>query len=264
MSEMQNFFIPSRSRRRMPKRSSLRPRQRGIFLSSAAQIQRTRRQRRDGESKTGFFGLRILRSACRANRKRDKLTIRPPRNPRGRRHGSWLLFVEIIEKRQNHDDVYIAIDISKNAVKICAKRNPEAECAVASVYDMPLADEFADVVICVFSPFAMDEYARILKNGGILILAYPCENHLIELRRALYENVRSVATSLPSSTLTLLSQNEITYSFNLDSSKTISDLLTMTPYVYRAPKSSVEEVKSKTSLALTADFCLCTLEKTIR
>lgn len=171
---------------------------------------------------------------------------------------------KIIEKRQNHDDVYIAIDISKNAVKICAKRNPEAECAVASVYDMPLADEFADVVICVFSPFAMDEYARILKNGGILILAYPCENHLIELRRALYENVRSVATSLPGSTLTLLSQKEITYSFNLDSSKTISDLLTMTPYVYRAPKSSVEEVKSKTSLALTADFCLCTLEKTIR
>ena len=96
---MQNFFIPSRSRRRMPKRSSLRPRQRGIFLSSAAQIQRTRRQRRDGESKTGFFGLRILRSACRANRKLDKLTIRPPRNPRGRRHGSWLLFVENHRKK---------------------------------------------------------------------------------------------------------------------------------------------------------------------
>lgn len=52
-----------------------------------------------------------------------------------------------------------------------------------------------------FSPFAMDEYTRILKDGGILILAYPCENHLIELRHALYKNVREVATSLPKSNL---------------------------------------------------------------
>lgn len=35
----------------------------------------------------------------------------------------------------------------------------------------------------------------------------------------------------------------------------------MTPYVYRAPKASVENVKSKTCLDLTADFCMCVLKK---
>ena len=178
--------------------------------------------------------------------------------------GTGFYLSEIIKKRQNDKDVYAAIDISKNAVKICAKRNERAECAVASVYDVPVQNDFADVIVCVFSPFAMEEYARILKDGGVLILVYPCENHLIQLRKALYENVREVATALPESSLELIDKNEISYPFALTSSKQISDLLTMTPYVYRAPKASVENVKSKTSLALTADFCLCALKKTIR
>ncbi len=178
--------------------------------------------------------------------------------------GTGFYLAHIIEKRQNTGDEYVAIDISKNAVKICAKRNKCAQCAVASVFDIPLPDDFADVVVCVFSPFAMNEYARILKDDGVLLLAYPCENHLIELRSALYENVRDVATALPKSTLTLASKREISFSFKLESSKQIADLLTMTPYVYRAPKQSVEGVKSKESMSLTADFCLVSLKKTRR
>lgn len=178
--------------------------------------------------------------------------------------GTGFYLSEIIEKRQNDKDVYVAIDISKNAVKICAKRNERAECAVASVYDVPVQNDFADVIVCVFSPFAMEEYTRILKNGGVLILVYPCENHLVQLRKALYENVRDVATALPASSLELVDKKEISYSFDLTTSKQISDLLTMTPYVYRAPKASVENVKSKTGLDLTADFCMCTLKKTSR
>lgn len=115
-----------------------------------------------------------------------------------------------------------------------------------------------------FSPFAMEEYTRILKNGGVLILVYPCENHLVQLRKALYENVRDVATALPASSLELVDKKEISYSFNLTTSKQICDLLTMTPYVYRAPKASVENVKSKTCLDLTADFCMCVLKKSSR
>lgn len=116
--------------------------------------------------------------------------------------GTGFYLSEIIEKRQNDKDVYVAIDISKNAVKICAKRNERAEC--------------------------------------------------------------DVATALPASSLELVDKKEISYSFDLTTSKQICDLLTMTPYVYRAPKASVENVKSKTGLDLTADFCMCTLKKTSR
>ena len=73
-----------------------------------------------------------------------------------------------------------------------------------------------------------------------------------------------VATELPASSLELVDKKEISYSFDLTTSKQICDLLTMTPYVYRAPKASVENVKSKTCLDLTADFCMCVLKKSSR
>ena len=41
----------------------------------------------------------------------------------------------------------------------------------------------------------------------------------------------------------------------------IDNLLTMTPYVYRAPKDSVEKVRAKTELSLTCDFHISVLKK---
>lgn len=177
--------------------------------------------------------------------------------------GTGYYLEKIIDMRNNDNDVYLAADISKHAVKIAAKRNKRAMCAVASVFDLPIESQSADVVICVFSPYAMTEYERILKNNGILIVAYPCENHLIELRSALYDNVRSVATALPESTLKLIRREELTYSFTLDG-QSISNLLAMTPYAYRAPKENIEKLRACDAMSFTADFCISVLEKTSR
>lgn len=175
--------------------------------------------------------------------------------------GTGFYLSQIITDRKAYADTYLGVDISKHAVKIAAKRNSQAECAVASVYSLPIEDNFVDVALCVFSPFAMDEYTRVLKKGGILIVAYPCDNHLIELRRALYENVRPNATILPQNTLKNLQEKECSFSFCPDSALDVSNLLTMTPYVYRAPKEAVERVKEQNQLELTADFHISILEK---
>lgn len=174
--------------------------------------------------------------------------------------GTGFYLSKIIEKRQNNNDIYLAVDVSKHAVKIASKRNAKAMCAVASVYDLPVKSNSADAVVCVFSPYAMTEYYRILKDGGLLIVAYPCENHLIELRAALYENVRKVATPLPTSDFKEIERKEISYTFSLDK-KGISDLLTMTPYVYRAPTDAIERLKHRDEMTLTADFCVSILQK---
>lgn len=175
--------------------------------------------------------------------------------------GTGFYLDKIISARQIHNDTYIAIDISKHAVRLASKRNPEAQCAVASVFDIPCSGELADVVICVFSPFAMAEYTRVLKHGGILIVAYPCDKHLIELRQSLYESVRPNATVLPQSELEGVLEKELCYRFSLDNAKAISDLLTMTPYAYRAPRAAIDAVRSKSSLTLTADFHISVLKK---
>lgn len=175
--------------------------------------------------------------------------------------GTGFYLAKILQARRDYADTYIGIDISKHAVKIASKRNKHAEFAVASVFDIPLSSESVDVIVCVFSPFAMQEYARVLKKNGILIIAYPCDNHLIELRKSLYDNVRPNATSLPKNTLENIDEQELTYTFLLASPTDISNLLTMTPYVYRAPKEAVEHVKTQNKLLLTADFHISTLKK---
>lgn len=166
-----------------------------------------------------------------------------------------------IAHSREYNDVFLGIDVSKFAVKIASKRNPSFECCVASVFDMPYGNSCADAVLSVFSPFAEKEFARVLKDDGVLIVACPAENHLIELRQALYENVRTVETPLKSDCFDVLCEKRLSFPFRLADAEHISALLCMTPYVYRATLSSVQKIKALTSLDLTADFKIYVLKK---
>lgn len=178
--------------------------------------------------------------------------------------GTGYYLQQIMDSRSAYnDDCYLATDISKFAVRVASKRLNAAECCVASVYEMPYENECADVITCVFSPYAMSEYSRVLKDDGILIVANPNENHLIELRQALYENVRRVETPLPHDGFDIVDKINLTFKFTLDNAQ-IGNLLTMTPYVYRAPIQSVERTKLIKSATFTADFCITILKKTQR
>ncbi len=155
----------------------------------------------------------------------------------------------------------IGIDISKHAVKYAAKRNPDAECAVASVFNLPIKEESIDAITCVFSPYAFEEYARVLKKGGILVVASPSENHLIELRKALYDNVREVNNKLETELFAKLYDKQVTYSFEIVGADDIASLIKMTPYAYRAPIEKIEELSKRNKIKLTADFWVSVFRK---
>lgn len=83
-----------------------------------------------------------------------------------------------------------AFDVSKDAAKMTAARVKEAAVFVASAYRIPLATGSQDLVLSLFSPFARAEFARILKKDGFLLRAVPAEDHLWELKQALYDEPR--------------------------------------------------------------------------
>ena len=153
------------------------------------------------------------------------------------------------------------VDISKHAVRYAAKKNKDAECAVASVYSLPFADESFDAVTCVFSPYAYSEYKRVLKRGGKLIVVSPRENHLVELRKRLYTSVRAVDNKAESEELKKIEDKAFTFRFEIEKSEDVSALVKMTPYAYRAPKEKIEELSKLGSLSLTADFWISVFEK---
>jgi 23S rRNA (guanine745-N1)-methyltransferase len=85
----------------------------------------------------------------------------------------------------NGDVIAAGIDVSKDAANFCAKRHPEIAFAVADIWrDWPVRDACIDVVLSIFAPKNFPEAARVLRPGGILAVAFPGPDHLIELRRA--------------------------------------------------------------------------------
>ncbi len=79
--------------------------------------------------------------------------------------------------------VGIGWDISVYAARRTAKANPRMGALVADTWGrVPVLDGAADVVICIFAPRNPAEFARILKPGGIAIIAYPTSQHLHQMR----------------------------------------------------------------------------------
>ena len=64
-------------------------------------------------------------------------------------------------------------DIAKPAVRLAAKALPPARYAVASSFHQPVRTGWADVLLNCFSPFAQEEFLRVLRPGGRLIYAVP-------------------------------------------------------------------------------------------
>lgn len=78
-------------------------------------------------------------------------------------------------------------DISKSAVRSASKSSKSIEYAVASIFDIPIESNSADVVTNIFAPIVESEFCRILKENGILIIAVPGEYHLWEMKTLVYD-----------------------------------------------------------------------------
>ena len=80
----------------------------------------------------------------------------------------------------------LALDISKHAAKRAARCHPRAGAVVCDTWGrLPVRDGAAAVVLDVFSPRNAAEFARVLGEGGGLVVATPTSAHLAELREPL-------------------------------------------------------------------------------
>ena len=148
-----------------------------------------------------------------------------------------------------------AFDISKDAVREISKKNPRISLAVAGSYHMPIADGEFDTVINTFSPLALEETSRVLKQGGIFIMAIPGEMHLFDLKQVIYDTpYKNVVADTALDGFELIEDEPLTYKFTLDSQEKIHNLFMMTPYAYRTRPADRAKVEALSSLECTADF----------
>lgn len=153
-----------------------------------------------------------------------------------------------------------ALDISKWAMQAAAKQDKRVTYMVASNAAIPLADNSIDVVLCVFGFPVESEFKRVLKPGGKVIMVDPGEEHLIELKRIIYEDIKAKPEALPIDDPQLLVTDQQRLSFNvqLANKETIADLLVMTPHLYRSSAAGRAKAEQLEQLSVTADVWLRT------
>lgn len=158
-------------------------------------------------------------------------------------------------------------DLSKNGVNIAAKsakrKGLKAFFGVASVFSLPVIDGSMDAVTTIFAPCAEDEYARVLRDGGILILAGAGKDHLIDLKKAIYDSayVNEGRRDLPQAGFELLEQIQINYDISLTDNKDIQNLFAMTPYFYRTSQKDRNKLYAICELSTKIDVELFIYKK---
>lgn len=154
------------------------------------------------------------------------------------------------------DSEILAVDISKDALKMAHKRDKRLKCAVASTFSLPIADSSQDAALNIFSPFVREEYLRTLKENALLIMAIPLENHLWELKKAVYDKpYRNSPHGTDIEGFRLIGEERVDFLRTLPQADLIN-LFTMTPYFIKTSEkdklklNGIEELKVSFSFGI--------------
>ncbi len=81
---------------------------------------------------------------------------------------------------------YIGLDIAKEAMRMAAKRYKSVHFLVANLKDhLVFANDSLHILLNIFAPRNVDEFARIITLGGIALIVIPAPQHLRHLRETL-------------------------------------------------------------------------------
>jgi len=157
----------------------------------------------------------------------------------------------------NNSNTTCGIDISTPAIKSACKRDTSIQWLVSSASHIPIASDSQDLASCLFFRFDAHEVARILKTDAILISANTGTEHLIELRRHLYDDVKVDKPELKisnESRLDHLKTVNIKHTISLNSHIEIEQLLTMTPHYWRVTQEKKQALSALDHLEVSLDI----------
>jgi 23S rRNA (guanine745-N1)-methyltransferase len=165
----------------------------------------------------------------------------------------------IAEHKMCSKSLCLGTDIAKEGIRQAAKNYPNVQFAVADTNtQVPLPDHSVDVLLDIFAPRNAEEFARVLRPGGHLLVVIPTQKHLAKLRDiqpllAIQQDKRRAVEGGLASYLRPVSHETLTVPLVLDGAA-VRDLVEMTPNAWfltddqRATLAAVETIK------VTAEF----------
>ena len=141
------------------------------------------------------------------------------------------------------------VDISKEAVRAAAARykGPNWLCATAA--HLPVGDERVGLLTSLFALTLPEEFLRVLRPGGLYIQVVAAEDHLLGLKRIIYDRLthkeKHTTQELPG--LTRLHSQHIAFDFTLTKEQ-IPWLFAMTPHLFRIGKAGAARLAQAQAL----------------
>lgn len=148
-------------------------------------------------------------------------------------------------------------DISKPAIIEASKSYKNINFFVATISNIPLEDISIDLGVLMFTKNYPDDLQRIIKDDGKIIVVSSGENHLLEMRKIIFDDVRIEAYD-PNVDLNnyfeKIDRLNLNYQVEIIGNRDIINLFNMTPYKWKTKKEKFQELKSYDRLEITVDI----------
>lgn len=152
------------------------------------------------------------------------------------------------------------VDISKEALRRAARRSKDIHWLVATGGQLPFQEHSLDLIISLFTNLMPEGCSKVLKQGAPIVLLNTGEQHLLELRQHIYQNVKSHAfdpiPQMQQHGYHLTGEQRLKFNATLNSSQQILDVLQMTPHWWRVKEEALERLKQLHQLTITLDIML--------
>ena len=165
-----------------------------------------------------------------------------------------------LTKKYNRN--FYGFDLSKNMVRLAAKRKCNAQFFVANIASIPIKSNSVKFAFHLFAPFHSGEFSRIISNDGVVVTAIPGKEHLYGLKKVLYNEPYYNDEKEPvSDGLELAEKIRVKYTITLNNKEDINALFQMTPYYYHTPTEGMNRLDKISSLTTEIEFVLLVYKK---
>ncbi|MDD4850351.1 MAG: methyltransferase [Gemmiger sp.] len=175
--------------------------------------------------------------------------------------GSYAAAVYVALAAAGTPPAVVGFDLSRQAVRLAAKRLPAGAFCVGGSFAAPVRDGWADILLNIFSPFAGDEFLRMLRPGGVLLYAVPTARHLFGLKQVLYATpYENPERDTLYKGFTLLGGTSITDTVCIPAGQ-LQDLFAMTPYYWKTPADGAARLAALPALQTEIGFRFLAYQK---
>ena len=163
-------------------------------------------------------------------------------------------FTNIVFNDIERSRICYGMDISKEAVKVAAKRDKMINWFVASSSKIPLPDESIDCILKINSPLDYANTAKKLSNNGFVVSITPGKKHLFALKSHIYETAHDHEPETQPANYKLLDTVNLEDTITLQNQNEIEQLFMMTPLYWNASQTAKNSVTKLTELTTEIAF----------